>query len=71
LQAECDEKKILTLCFLAALNAGDSVMEKGERLEPFSQVLQGPKETFPDSLPRLTSDVGRSISDTLTRKAQI
>jgi hypothetical protein len=46
-------------------------MEKGERLEPFSQVLQGPKETFPDSLPRLTSDVGRSISDTLTRKAQI
>lgn len=44
-QAEYDEET-LTLCHLAAIKSWDNVVETGKRLEPFSQVMQGPKETF-------------------------
>ena len=42
-----------------------------KRLEPSTQVTEGPQETFPDFLQRLTSAVERSISDSAARKAII
>ena len=56
---------------MSALRAWDKVAESGKRLEPFTQVIQGPQETFPDFLQRLTSAVERSISDSSSRKAII
>lgn len=56
---------------LDSLNAWDKVAEAGKELEPFSQVVQGLKETSPDLLQRLTSTVERSISDPSTRKVLI
>lgn len=44
-QAEYDEET-LTLCHLAAIKSWDKIVETGKRLESFSQVIQGPKETF-------------------------
>ena len=61
----------MTLCHLAALNAWDKVAEIGKRLEPFSQVMQCPKETLSDFLQRLTSSVERSMLDPSTRKSLI
>lgn len=69
-QAEYDEET-LTLCHLAAIKSWDKVVETGKRLEPFSQVMQGPKETFLAFLQRLTSTVERSMPDPLARKALI
>ena len=69
-QAVYDEKT-LVLCHLSAFKAWNKVAESGERLEPFIQVIQGPQETFPDFLERLTSAVERSISDSAARKAVI
>lgn len=54
-----------------SLNARDKVAEAGKELEPFSQIVQGLKETFPDFLQRLSSTVERSISDPSARKAPI
>lgn len=42
-----------------ALKAWDKVAESGKRLEQFSHVRQGPKETFPDILQTLTSSIER------------
>jgi hypothetical protein len=56
---------------LSALKAWDKVTESGKRLEPFTQVMQVPKETFPDFLKSLASDVERSVSDSAARKAII
>jgi hypothetical protein len=56
---------------LTALKGWDKVAESGKRLEPFTQAIQGPQETFPDLLQRLTSAVERSISDSAARKAII
>jgi hypothetical protein len=69
-QAVYDEET-LVLCHLSAFKAWNKVAESGERLEPFIQVIQGPQETFPDFLQRLTSAVERSISDSAARKAVI
>jgi hypothetical protein len=60
-------KETLALCRLAALKAWEA--ETGKTLQSFSQVIEGPKETFPDFLKRLTSAVERSISDLSARKA--
>ena len=65
------DKATLALCYLAALNALDRIEDTGKRLEPFTQVIQGPQETFPDFSQRLTSAVERSISDSAARKAII
>ena len=46
-QAVYDEET-LALCQLSALKAWDKVAESGKRLEPFTQVIQGPQESFPD-----------------------
>jgi len=56
---------------LSALKAWDKVAESGKSLETFTQVIQGPKETFPDILQSLTSAVERSVSDSAARKAII
>jgi hypothetical protein len=56
---------------LSALKAWDKVAESGKRLEPFTQVMQGPQETFPDFSQRLTSAVEKSLSDSAARKARI
>lgn len=69
-QAVYDEET-LAWCRLSALKAWDKVAESGKRLETFTQVIQGPKETFPDFLQRLTSAVERSVSDSAARKAII
>ena len=69
-QAVYDEKT-LVLCHLSALQAWNKVAESGKRLEPFIQVIQGPQETFPDFLQRLTSAMKRRISDSSTRKVII
>ena len=70
MQAVSDEET-LALCRLSALKAWDKVAESGKRLEPFTQVIQGPQETFPDFSQRLTSAVERSISDSAAKKAMI
>lgn len=70
MQVKYDEETV-TLCCLADLNAWEKVEETGKRLKPFSQVMQGPKETVTDVLQRLTSAVGRNILDPLIRKALI
>ena len=44
-QAVYDEET-LALCQLSVLKAWDKVAESGKRLEPFTQVMQGPQETF-------------------------
>lgn len=51
---------------LGSLKCMDKVAETGKKLEPFSQ---GPKETLPDFLQRLTSAVERNISGSLARKS--
>ena len=56
---------------MSALKAWDKVAESGKKLEPFTQDIQGLKETFPDFLQRLTSTAERSVSDSATRKAII
>ena len=56
---------------MSALRAWDKVAESGKRLEPFTQVIQGPQETFPDFLQRLTLAVERSLSDSAEGKAII
>jgi hypothetical protein len=56
---------------LSAVKAWDKFTESGKRLEPFTQVMQGPKKTFPDFLQRLASAVERSVSDSAARKAII
>lgn len=70
MQAEYNEE-LLTLYSIATLKAWDKFKETGKRLESFSQVFQGPKETFTDFMQRLTSVIGRNISDSLCRKALI
>jgi len=65
------DEETLALCRLSALKAWDKVAESEKKLEPFTQVIQGPKETFPDFLQRLTSAVERSVSDTAARKATV
>ena len=69
-QAVYDEKS-LALCWLSAVKTWDKFTESGKRLEPFTQVMQGPQETFPDFSQRLTSAVERSISDSAAKKAMI
>ena len=44
------DEETLILCQLSALKAWDKVKESGKRLDSFTQVMQGPKETFPDFL---------------------
>lgn len=70
MQAVYDEET-LAWCRLSALKDWDKVAESGKRLETFTQVIQGPKETFPDFLQMLTSGVERSVSDSAARKAII
>jgi hypothetical protein len=53
------------------LKAWDKVTELGKRLEPFTQVIQDPQETFSDFLQRLTSAMERIVSDSAARKAII
>ena len=70
MQAVYDEET-LALCQMSALKAWDEVEESGKRLEPFTQVMLSPKETFPDFLHGLTSAVERSKSDSSPRKTII
>ena len=57
--------------YMAAFNPWDKVEETGKGLEPFSQITQGPKESFTDFLQRLTSAVGRRVSDLQAIKALV
>jgi hypothetical protein len=57
-QAEYDEETLAS-CHLATSNAWDKVAAIGKRLEPFSQVMQRPKERLPDFWQRLTSAIER------------
>jgi hypothetical protein len=61
----------LTLFHIATLNAWDKIEETGKRLEPFTQIEQGPRETFTYCFQRLTSAIDRMISDPLVKKALI
>lgn len=47
----------LSLCCTAALNAWDKIQESGKRSEPFTKIVQGPKEVLTTFLQRLTSAV--------------
>ena len=53
------DEETLALCRLSALKAWDKVAESGKRHEPFTQVIQGPQESFPEFLQRITSAVER------------
>ena len=41
----------------------DKAEESEKRSEPFTKIIQGPKEAFTDFLQRLTSVVNRMVSD--------
>ena len=61
----------MTLFHIATLNAWDKIEETGKRLEPFTQIEQGPRETFTYCFQRLTSAKDRKISVLLVRKELI
>lgn len=65
------KEETLALCQLSVLKAWDKFAQSGKRLESFTQVIQGPQETIPEFLQRLTSAVERSISDSAARKTVI
>lgn len=52
---------------MAALNACDST-EVGKKIESFTKVIQGTKETFTDFLQRLISAVNRMIFNSEARQ---
>ncbi|KAL6067262.1 hypothetical protein STEG23_006100 [Scotinomys teguina] len=66
-QITYDDQAII-LCRMAALNAWDRIEEAGKKIESFTKVKQGPKESFTDFLQRLTSAVNRMIPDIEARK---
>ncbi|KAL6040241.1 hypothetical protein STEG23_020317 [Scotinomys teguina] len=66
-QITYDDQAII-LCRMAALNAWDRIEEAGKKIESFTKVKQGPKESFMDFLQRLTSAVNRMIPDIEARK---
>lgn len=47
---------------VAALNGG-ARLKTGKELEPFSQIVQGPKEAFADCSQRLTAAADRRASE--------
>ena len=49
----------MVLCLLAALNAWGKVAESGKRLEPFPQIMQSTKETFPDFFAKVDLNCGK------------
>ena len=61
------ERHILALCHAAALNAWDRI-EVGKKIESFTKVIQGTRETFMDFLHRLNSAVNRMIPNSEARK---
>ena len=68
------DEETLALCRLSALKTWDKVSESGKRLESFTQVIHGPRETLPDFfffLQMLTSASERSKSDSAPRKVII
>ena len=62
------DEHTLTLCCIAALNAWDRTEKVGKKIESFTKVIEGPKETFTDFLQRLTSAVNRMIPNPEVRQ---
>ena len=50
---------------------GTKLKTQVKAFEPFTQVIQGPKETFTDFIQRLTSAIDWKILDPLIKKALI
>ena len=61
----------LVLCCTAALNAWDGIEEVEKKIESFTMVIQSPKETFMDFLPRLTSAINRTILNSVVTQTRI
>ena len=51
----------MALCNTSALNAWGIIREERRKIDLFTKVIQGPKETFMDFLHRLISAVNRMI----------
>ena len=54
---------VLDLCCRTALNVWDRFGEIAKKIEPFTKVVQGPKDTFKNFLQILTSAVNRMKSN--------
>lgn len=53
----------MSLCHTAALNAWDKIQEPGKRTEPYTEVIQGPKELVSEFVQRLTKAVQLGVPD--------
>ena len=53
---------ILFLCHTVALNSWNKIQKPGKRIESYTKVMQGPRETFSDFLQRLTKVVHIGIA---------
>lgn len=51
----------MSLCRTAALNALDK--EPGETMQPYTKVVQGPREMFTEFLERLSGEVESQVTD--------
>ena len=58
----------MALLCAATLNAWHKIEEVGKKIESFTEVIQGPKETFIDFLQRLTSAVNKMIPNSEARQ---
>ena len=50
------------------MNAWDRIEEVGKKIESFTKVREGPKETFTDFLHRLTSAINTAIPNSEARQ---
>ena len=62
---------VLALCCKAALNACDKTGKVGKKIESFTKVIPGPKETFMDFLQMLTPAVNRRVLNSEHRQIML
>ena len=62
---------MLLLCHTAALNDWEKILDLGQKIEPYTKVKQGLKETYTDFLQRLAMAVHRAVSDPEVRRQLI
>lgn len=65
------DEHMLSLCRTAALNALDKVCETGEIMQPYTKVLQGPRERFTEFLERLSRAVEVQVANPESRRLLI
>ena len=58
----------MALLCAATLNAWHKIEKVGKKIESFTEVIQGPEETFIDFLQRLTSAVNKMIPNSEARQ---